>query len=99
MKKFVFEYGGFHSGYESWIYTISEETILVDLEHSIYLKPSYLPIYEQSTREEFIEDIVVYISESGSGTHQLRYYGWRVVEYDMGDIVEFIDDDENQMAV
>lgn len=57
MKRFVFDYGGFFSGYEKRTYTISDEKVLFDLEHSIHLKPSNLPICEPFTREEFIESI------------------------------------------
>ncbi len=57
MKRFIFDYGGFFSGYEKRTYTISDEKVLFDLEHSLYLKPTNLPVYEPFTREEFIEGI------------------------------------------
>lgn len=57
MKRFAFDYGGFFRGYEKRTYTISDEKVLFNLEHSLYLKPSNLPACEPFTREEFIEDI------------------------------------------
>lgn len=57
MRRFVFEIGGFFGGYEKRTYTISGEKVLFDLEHSLYLKPSNLPIYEPYTKEEFLQGI------------------------------------------
>lgn len=59
MKRFIFYYGGFFGGYEKRTYTISNEKVLFDLDHSLYLQPSNLPVYESFTREEFIEGITV----------------------------------------
>jgi hypothetical protein len=57
MKRFVFEYGGYFGGYEMRTYTITDEKVLFDLDHSLRLKPSNLPICEPFTKGEFIERI------------------------------------------
>ena len=57
MKRFIFDYGGYFGGYEKRTYTVTGEKVLFDLEHSLYLKPSSLPIYEPFTKEEFIKGI------------------------------------------
>ena len=57
MKRFVFDYGGYFGGYERRTYTVIGEKVLFDLEHSLYLKPSNLPIYEPFTKDEFIKGI------------------------------------------
>lgn len=57
MKTFVLEIGTFFSGSAKYIYTISGETVLFDVDHSFYLKPSNLSVYEPFTREEFIRGI------------------------------------------
>ena len=53
MKRFIFDYGG----YEKRTYTITDEKVLFDLEHSLYLKPSNLPVYEPFMKVEFLEGI------------------------------------------
>lgn len=57
MIRFVFGYGGYFGGYEKRTYTVKGERVLFDLEHSLYLKPSNLPIYEPFTKDEFIKGI------------------------------------------
>ena len=57
MKRFIFDYGGYFGGYEKRTYTVTGEMVLFDLEHSLYLKPSNLPIYEPFTKDEFLEGI------------------------------------------
>ena len=57
MKRFIFDYGGYFGGYEKRTYTVTGEKVLFDLEHSLYLKPSNLPIYEPFTKDEFIKGI------------------------------------------
>ena len=57
MKRFVFGICGFCSGYEKRTYTVSGERVLCDMEHSLYLKPSNLPVNELFTREEFLQGI------------------------------------------
>lgn len=57
MKRFVFGYGGYFGGYEKRTYTVTGEKVLFDLEHSLYLKHSNLPIYKPFTKDEFIKGI------------------------------------------
>ena len=57
MKRFIIEIGGFFSGYAKYIYTISGDAVFFDMEHTLYLKPSNLPVYEPFTREEFLQGI------------------------------------------
>ena len=57
MHRFTLEIGGFFNGYTKYKYTISGERVLFDADHSFYLKPSNLPVYEPFTREEFVRGI------------------------------------------
>ena len=57
MHRFTLEIGGFFNGYTKYKYTISGDHVLFDADHSFYLKPSNLPVYEPFTREEFIRGI------------------------------------------
>ena len=57
MHRFTLEIGGFFNGYTKYKYTISGDRVLFDADHSFYLKPSNLPVYEPFTREEFIRGI------------------------------------------
>lgn len=57
MHRFTLEIGGFFDGYTKYKYTISRDRVLFDADHSFYLKPSNLPVYEPFTREEFIRGI------------------------------------------
>ena len=57
MKRFVFGFGGYFGGYETRTYTISAEKVLFDLDHTLYLKPSNLPIYEPFTTKESVSGI------------------------------------------
>lgn len=57
MKRFIFDYGGYFGGYEKRTYTITDEKVLFDLEHSLYLKPSNHQVYEPFTKVEFLEGI------------------------------------------
>ena len=54
MHRFTLEIGGFFNGYTKYKYAISGDHVLFDVDHSFYLKPSNLPIYEPFTREVFI---------------------------------------------
>ena len=57
MHRFTLEIGGFFDGYTKYKYTISEDKVLFDADHSFYLKPSNLPVYKPFTREEFVRGI------------------------------------------
>ena len=57
MDRFTLEIGGFFNGYTKYKYTISGDRVLFDADHSFYLKPSNLSVYEPFTREEFIRGI------------------------------------------
>ena len=57
MHRFTLEIGGFFNGYTKYKYTISGDHVLFDADHSFYLKPSNLPVYEPFSREEFIRGI------------------------------------------
>ena len=57
MHRFVLEIGGFFSGCTKYIYTIDEENVVVDVDHSFYPKPSNLSAYEPFTRKEFVRGI------------------------------------------
>jgi hypothetical protein len=57
MHRFILKIGGFFDGYTKYKYTISGDRILFDADHSFYLKPSNLPVYEPFTREEFVRGI------------------------------------------
>ena len=57
MHRFTLEIGGFFNGYAKYKYTISGDHVLFDADHSFYLKPSNLPVYEPFSREEFIRGI------------------------------------------
>ena len=57
MHRFTLEIGGFFNGYTKYKYTISGERVPFDADHSFYLKPSNLPVYEPFTREEFVRGI------------------------------------------
>ena len=57
MHRFTLEIGGFCNGYTKYKYTISGDHVLFDADHSFYLKPSNLPVYDPFTREEFIRGI------------------------------------------
>ena len=57
MHRFTLEIGGFFNGYTKYKYTISGDCVLFDADHSFYLKPSNLPVYEPFTREEFVRGI------------------------------------------
>ena len=57
MHRFTLEIGGFFDGYTKYKYTISGDRVLFDADHSFYLKPSNLPVYEPFTREEFVRGI------------------------------------------
>ena len=54
MKKFVFEYGGFCSGYETHSYTFVGEKVLFEFRHGFGQEPFDLPVYESITKEEFL---------------------------------------------
>lgn len=60
MCRFTLEIGGYFGGYTKYKYTISEEKVLFDVEHSLYLKPSNLPVYEPFTRKEFLQGIAAF---------------------------------------
>jgi len=57
MHRFTLEIGGFFNGYTKYKYTISGDHVLFDADHSFYLKPSNLPVYEPFTRGEFVRGI------------------------------------------
>ena len=57
MHRFTLESGGFFNGYTKYKYTLSGDHVLFDADHSFYLKPSNLPLYEPFTREEFVRSI------------------------------------------
>ena len=57
MHRFTLEIGGFFNGYTKYKYTISGDHVLFDADHSFYLKPSNLPVYEPFSREEFVRGI------------------------------------------
>ena len=57
MHRFILEIGGFFNGYTKYKYTISGDRVLFDADHSFYLKPSNLPVYEPFSREEFVRGI------------------------------------------
>lgn len=57
MHRFTLEIGGFFNGFAKYIYTVSEDKILFDADHSFYHKPTNLPVYEPFTREEFVSGI------------------------------------------
>ena len=61
MHRFTLEIGGFFNGYTKYKYTISGDLVLFDADHSFYLKPSNLPLYEPFTREEFVRSIAALI--------------------------------------
>ena len=74
--RFVFDYGGYFGGYEKRTYTVSGEKVLFDIEHSLYLKPSNLPIYEPFTKEKFIKGI----AELHIGEWRRRYVNPMVLD-------------------
>ncbi len=57
MHRFTLKIGGFFDGYTKYKYTISGDSVLFDADHSFYLNPSNLPVYEPFSREEFIRGI------------------------------------------
>lgn len=57
MHRFTLEIGGFFNGYTKYKYTISGDRVLFDADHSFYLKPSNLLVYEPFSREEFVRGI------------------------------------------
>ena len=74
--RFVFDYGGYFGGYEKRTYTVAGEKVLFDIEHSLYLKPSNLPIYEPFTKEKFIKGI----AELHIGEWRKRYVNPMVLD-------------------
>ena len=60
MRRFTLEIGGFFDGYTKYKYTISGDHVFFDADHSFYLKPSNLPVYEPFTREEFVRGIAAF---------------------------------------
>ena len=57
INKIEFSIGGFFGGYETKSYTIDEDKVRVDVEHSLILKPSNLgdTELEEIDREYFLE--------------------------------------------
>ena len=89
MKRFILDYGGFFSGYEKRTYTISDDTVLFDLEYSLYPKPSNLPLYEPFTKEVFLQGIAeLHIGEwkrTYNNYHVLDGTQWSIdIEYEEG---------------
>lgn len=57
LQKMVFFIGGFFGGYETRTYTVSGDKVILDVEHSLTLKPSNLPVFYPFTKEEFISGL------------------------------------------
>ncbi len=57
INKIKFSIGGFFGGYETKTYTIGEDKVHVDVEHSLILKPSDIggAEIEEMDKEEFLE--------------------------------------------
>lgn len=55
LHRFKFSIGGFFGGYETRTYTVSGDRVMLDVEHTIILKLSNLPVYYPFTKAEFIE--------------------------------------------
>ncbi len=57
ISRLVFEIGGFFGGYEKRTYTISDDRVGFDAEHSLYPKPTNLPACFPFTKKEFIDGL------------------------------------------
>ena len=72
MKRFVFDYGGYLSGYEKRTYTVAGEKVLLDRDSFSFLNPPDLSVHEPLSKNEFIEGIA-----------QLHIGEWKRSYYDM----------------
>ncbi len=57
MSRLVFSIGSFFSGHETRTYTISGDQVMLNIEHTLLLKPSNLPSYCPFTKEDFIDGL------------------------------------------
>jgi len=59
ISKVIFSIGGYFDGYETRIYTILEEKLIADVEHSLILKPSNIdePMICELEKEDLLEGI------------------------------------------
>ena len=54
IQKLMLSIGGFFGGYEIRTYTVSGDKVVLDVDHTLILKPSNLPVYYPFTKDEFI---------------------------------------------
>ena len=50
----MFSIGGYFGGYETRTYTVSGDKVILDVVHTLMLKPGYQPIYYPITKDDFI---------------------------------------------
>lgn len=82
ISKLVFSIGGFFGGYETRTYTIDDEHLYLDVEHSLILKPSNFNIEPDypCSKEEFLDGLrELHIGEWRS-KYDLRRFGCMVLD-------------------
>ena len=82
ISKLVFSIGGFFGGYETRTYTIDDERLYLDVEHSLILKPTNLNIESDypCSKDEFLDGLrELHIGEWRS-KYDLRRFGCIVLD-------------------
>ena len=82
IKKLVFSIGGYFGGYETRTYTLDEERLYLDVEHSLILKPTNLEIEPDypCSKDEFLDGLrELHIGEWRS-KYDLRRFGCMVLD-------------------
>ena len=88
IQKLVFSIGGYFGGYETRTYTVSEDKVMLDMEHSFILKPSNLPIYSPLTKTELINGL----KELHIGEWKKKYIDPYVLDGTQWELELFFDD-------
>lgn len=82
INKLVFSIGGFFGGYETRTYTLDDEHLHLDIEHSFILKPTnfYIESDYPCSKDEFLEGLrELHIGEWRS-KYDLRRFGCMVLD-------------------
>ena len=57
LRKLVFSIGGYFGGYETRTYTMSDDKVILNVDHKLRLKPNNLPLCYPCTKKEFITNL------------------------------------------
>ncbi|MBR2861325.1 MAG: hypothetical protein IKB86_05760 [Clostridia bacterium] len=82
IRKVVFSIGGYSCGYETRTYTVVGDTVRIDIEHSLDLKPSNLDEceIEDMDKECFLETLKYLHIGEWRNHYNLKRYGYEILD-------------------